>query len=74
MLELRVQAQQQLLLHRRRRVVAVVLRIGAGACVDGDALDLAFDCVMAGTPLEGAVLRLEPTAGRTLELAALELQ
>ncbi len=74
MQELRAQALQQLQLHRRRRVVAVVLRIGENACVDGDALALAFDCVMAGTPLDGASLQLQHTTGPTLELAALELQ
>jgi Zn finger protein HypA/HybF involved in hydrogenase expression len=74
MLELREQAQLQLQLHQRRRVVAVVLRIGEAACVDGDALALAFDCTMAGTPLEGAALQLQRTTGRSLELVALELQ
>ncbi|MFM7108844.1 MAG: hydrogenase maturation nickel metallochaperone HypA [Planctomycetaceae bacterium] len=40
------------------RVAAVTLRIGRLACVGTDALRFAFEHLRAGTPLDGAALRI----------------
>lgn len=41
------------------RVASVTLRIGRLACVGTDALRFAFEHLRAGTPLDGAALRID---------------
>ena len=45
-----------------RRVDRIVLRIGALAGVEPEALRFAFDAVTRGTPADGAALDIEPVA------------
>ncbi len=49
---------------RGRRVVAVRVEVGELSGVVPDAMRFAFDLATAGTPLEGASLDIEETAGR----------
>ena len=56
-----------------REVVAVNLRVGDRAGVVADALAFCFDVVTSGTPVEGAVLRIEEVAGEDLSLVSVEL-
>ncbi len=56
-----------------RQVVAVNLRVGDRSGVVADALPFCFDVVTAGTPLEGAVLRIEEVSGDDLSLVSVEL-
>lgn len=46
--------------NKARRVSRIVLRIGALAGVELDALRFAFDAVSRGTVAEGAALEIEP--------------
>lgn len=54
-------------------VRAVRLRVGPLSGVVPDALAFAFDAAALETPIAGARLDIEATAGRELELAALEV-
>ena len=56
-----------------RDVVAVNLRVGDRSGVVADAIAFCFDVVTVGTPLEGAVLRIEEVLGEDLALASVEL-
>ncbi len=47
-----------------RRIVEVRLRVGRLSGVVPDALRFSFDLVAAGTPAEGAALRIDEPAGR----------
>jgi hydrogenase nickel incorporation protein HypA/HybF len=55
------------------RVCAVRLRIGSLSGVAPAALTFAFDVATADSPIAGARLDIEDTAGRELELTALEV-
>jgi hydrogenase nickel incorporation protein HypA/HybF len=54
-------------------VHAVHLRLGSLSGVVRDSLLFSFDAAAAGTPIEGASLKVEETAGHELELFALEV-
>jgi len=54
-------------------VRSVRIRVGALSGVVPDALTFAFDVAADGSPIAGARLDVEGTAGRELELAALEV-
>ncbi|HEY3816881.1 MAG TPA: hydrogenase maturation nickel metallochaperone HypA [Polyangiaceae bacterium] len=47
-----------------RRVVRVRLRVGTLVAVVPDAMRFCFDAATASTPLEGALLEIEPVAAR----------
>lgn len=55
------------------RVHAVRLRVGALSGVAPEALSFAFTVASDGSAIAGAMLRVEQTEGRELELAALEV-
>lgn len=55
------------------RVEALHLRIGSLSGVVPDALLFSFDLAAKGTAVEGARLEIDETAGRELELRALEV-
>jgi hydrogenase nickel incorporation protein HypA/HybF len=57
----------------RVRVETLYVRVGALSGVVPSALRFSFDVAAGGTAIEGAVLEIEEVAGRTLELAALEV-
>jgi hydrogenase nickel incorporation protein HypA/HybF len=56
-----------------RQVVRVNLRVGEQCGVMVEALRFCFDVVTLSTPLEGAELHLEETAGDELDLVSVEL-
>jgi hydrogenase nickel incorporation protein HypA/HybF len=51
----------------------VRLRVGELSGVAPEALSFAFGLASEGSPIAGASLQVEQTAGRELELAALEV-
>jgi hydrogenase nickel incorporation protein HypA/HybF len=55
------------------RIHAVRLRVGELSGVAPEALSFAFGLASEGSPIAGASLQVEQTAGRELELAALEV-
>jgi len=55
------------------RVDTLYVRLGARSGVVSSALRFSFDVAASGTAIEGAVIEIEEVAGRTLELAALEV-
>ena len=55
------------------RVDTLYVRLGALSGVVSSALRFSFDVAASGTAIEGAVIEIEEVAGRTLELAALEV-
>ena len=54
-------------------VRSVYVRLGPYSGVVAEALTSAFELAIAGSPIEGARLEIEPTGGRELELAAVEV-
>jgi hydrogenase nickel incorporation protein HypA/HybF len=56
-----------------QRVQALHVRVGPLSGIVTDALRFSFDVAAAGTPIEGALLKLEETSGHDLELFALEI-
>jgi hydrogenase nickel incorporation protein HypA/HybF len=56
-----------------QRVQALHVRVGPLSGIVTDALRFSFDVAAAGTPIEGALLKVEETAGHDLELFALEI-
>ncbi len=52
--------QQRLAGERDARVAAIHVRVGELSGVSTDALDFAFECLSAGTPLAGARLVFDP--------------
>jgi len=58
------QVRDQAAVHRASRVNRIVLRIGALAGVDPEALRFAFEVVSRSTVAEGATLVIEPVAAR----------
>jgi hydrogenase nickel incorporation protein HypA/HybF len=56
-----------------RRVEALHVRVGPFSGVVKEALLFSFDIAAAGTSIDGARLKVEDTAGRELELFALEI-
>ena len=56
-----------------QRVQALHVRIGPLSGIVTDALRFSFDVAAAGTPIEGALLKVEETSGHDLELFALEI-
>jgi hydrogenase nickel incorporation protein HypA/HybF len=55
------------------RVQALHVRIGSLSGIVTDALIFSFDVAAAGTPVEGASLKVDATPGRELELFAMEV-
>ena len=55
------------------RVQALHVRVGPLSGIVTDALRFSFDVAAAGTPIEGALLKVEETSGHDLELFALEI-
>ena len=55
------------------RVRAARLRVGDLSGVAADALTFAFDVASADSPIAGARLEIERSAGRELQLSALEV-
>jgi hydrogenase nickel incorporation protein HypA/HybF len=56
-----------------QRVHALHLRLGSLSGIVTGALLFSFDVAAAGTPIEGALLKVEETSGHELELFALEI-
>lgn len=56
-----------------RHVQALHVRVGPFSGVVKEALFFSFDLAAAGTPIEGATLKVEETRGAELELFALEV-
>jgi hydrogenase nickel incorporation protein HypA/HybF len=59
---------------RARRVNAVHVKVGALSGVVKDALEFAWQVATDNTPVAGSRLAIEDTAGRELELCALEIE
>jgi hydrogenase nickel incorporation protein HypA/HybF len=55
------------------RVTRVVVDVGELACVLPDSLCFSFQCVIEGTPLEGAALEVRRCPGEGLAVASLEV-
>lgn len=55
------------------RITALRLRVGALSGVSPEALARAFPICAAGTPADGAALRIEEEPGRALQLADMEV-
>jgi hydrogenase nickel incorporation protein HypA/HybF len=55
------------------RVQALHLRMGSLSGIVKDSLLFSFEVAAAGTPIEGALLKVEDTPGHELELFALEV-
>jgi len=60
--------------HGGARVEVVHLKLGALSGVVKDALLFSWDLACADTPIAGCRLAIEDTAGRELEVTALEIQ
>jgi hydrogenase nickel incorporation protein HypA/HybF len=56
-----------------QRVEALHLRLGSLSAIVSDALRFSFDVASAGTPIEGASLKVEVTSGHEVQLFALEV-
>jgi hydrogenase nickel incorporation protein HypA/HybF len=67
-------AVEESLRHEGARVCAVHLRLGELSGVVKDALLFSWEASCEGTPLVGARLVIEETAGRELEVLALEIE
>jgi hydrogenase nickel incorporation protein HypA/HybF len=57
-----------------RRVLRIVVEIGALSCVSPEALGFSFSLAAAGSSTEGAELDLRPVPGDGLNLKRLELE
>jgi hydrogenase nickel incorporation protein HypA/HybF len=57
-----------------RRILRIVVEIGALSCVSREALGFSFSLAATGTAAEGAELDLRPAAGDALNLKSLEVE
>ncbi|MBI3622245.1 MAG: hydrogenase maturation nickel metallochaperone HypA [Nitrospirae bacterium] len=66
-------AERRLPAEGPRRVRRVTVRLGTFAGIGPESLTTAFELASAGTPFEGATLKIEPAEGSDLMLVALEV-
>jgi hydrogenase nickel incorporation protein HypA/HybF len=56
-----------------RRVVKVIVEIGAASCVSPEALAFSIGLVAEGTPVENAMFDIRAVAGGALNLKSMEI-
>jgi Zn finger protein HypA/HybF involved in hydrogenase expression len=57
-----------------RRVVKVIVEIGAESCVSREALAFSINLAAEGTAAENAMFEIRPVAGKALNLKSMEIE